>query len=36
MREKNVGLVRYSEDALMPKALAMVSWTFRRTSLQRI
>lgn len=33
MREKNVGLVRYSEDALMPKAWAIVSWTFCRTSL---
>lgn len=33
MREKKVGFVRYSEDALMPKAWAIASWTFCRTSL---
>lgn len=33
MREKNVGFVRCSADALMPKAWATVSWTLCRTSL---
>lgn len=35
MREKKVGLVRCSEDALMPNAWAIASWTFCRTFLRR-